>query len=613
MRREPRAVAAGAGDDERVRRLIGQRTELDALVDDVELQAARDRAPRDERGPSALARAAEHRVQQVAGGVVDPVRVLDDQQRPARRQQRRQQTVEGLVDLRAGELGRHARGLLRRRQLEPERDADQRQQRGGIGQVALDGGGERVAERPLGVVVGAEQAAQRRLQGEVRRRRPVRPALDDDAAQIAVGALGDELGEQPRLAHPGLGDELDEPPLASARRAQRIAQDPQLAFAADKRALGHRPRGGHARLADEPGVDRLGPAAHDEGRDGLDRPWRTGVVEHRARREHGAVGRAAHHAGGQVRRGAHRGVRAPPRSTEVHDERAAAGDPGPHAQISAVAHDLAHREQHPVLVVGRRGGRAADGEDLARADVRIGAQERHAVLAAGALRAGDELVQLLGGRRRAVARQQLVEAAELREGDRDEAVLALGVRAEMVVQRRGQAAARIAFGDRLARQRRRGRRARDEQRRAPDAGGAAAGRAERRARRAAEQDLPGSASRSRPATSLTAGPATTSSSNRSPPKHSVADPDTTPRHAQRRRRPRYACAGSWPARPDVIGQPRRRAARRPRPRRAPAARRRRTSAVSPPSAAATSSGATTASSVLMSCSTPALPAVPVAR
>ena len=106
--------------------------------------------------------------------------------------------------------------------------------------------------------------------------------------------------------------------------------------------------------------------------------------------------------------------------------------------------------QHPVLVVGRRGGRPGDEEELARTGIGVGPEERHPVALACVLRARDERAELCRGGGGAGGAEVLVDAAKLRERDDDVAVLALGLGTEVLVQHRGKAHPGVGVRDRSA-------------------------------------------------------------------------------------------------------------------------------------------------------------------
>ena len=121
-----------------------------------------------------------------------------------------------------------------------------------------------------------------------------------------------------------------------------------------------------------------------------------------------------------------------------------------HPQLARVGDDLAQRVQHAVFVVGGRGGRSGDEEELARAGVGVGPEERHPVALACVLRASDERAELRGDGSGAGGAEELVEPAELRERHDDVTVLALGLGTEVLVQHRGKAQPGVGVRDRSA-------------------------------------------------------------------------------------------------------------------------------------------------------------------
>ena len=286
---------AAVGDDEPARRVVAERRQLDALVGVHErLGAALVRPARDDDRPPALAGAAQDGLQQVAGRLVEPVRVLDDEQRPARGQQRRQQPVDEEVQLRAAELA----GQARRRAPSPASSSPN-----GIATSASCA----VASGMCSASVRASAAASASSDagsGAIRRRsgarsarygveRPYAPDSTTTVRRPAAGdRVGDQLGHEARLADAGLADELHDPPGALARAARRRR--------AGRASSGSRPTSGRsatsrdaarARLADERGADRDALALDRERGDGRQREGRRGRI--RAPRRWRAPGRRA--------------------------------------------------------------------------------------------------------------------------------------------------------------------------------------------------------------------------------------------------------------------------------------------------------------------------------
>ena len=294
VRRERRLLA---GHDERARGIRAQRPELDAGRRPGQLaQAVIADAARDERGPAALAHVAQHRAQQLARGLVEPVRILDEQQRAALGQQRREQAIHEHVELGGARVAGQLGGLRGRGEVHAEGDGDQRQERLGVRQVLANAGPQR--RRHLAVVLGGDEPAQRRAEREIRRGRPVRAGLDDDTLHPGLHGVGGDLGDDPRLADARLADELDDASLARASGRERGSQRRELGLASRQRqasSLGA--RGERARFPDKRRVDERGLA--------LDRK--------RLRRRSARTGRA-HARGRRVSRAPRRRVPCPSRA-----------------------------------------------------------------------------------------------------------------------------------------------------------------------------------------------------------------------------------------------------------------------------------------------------------
>ena len=145
--------------------------------------------------------------------------VLDDEQRRVAEQAREQ--LRGDV---AAAARRGVRTQPRRPRRQRDVDADERTEQAQPVLEARGGPGQRALHRRVVVAVGgAEQPAQRRAQGGVRRVRAVGGALEADRAQAFAVRDGDRVREQPRLPDAGLADELDDGHRAPRAAAARVA------------------------------------------------------------------------------------------------------------------------------------------------------------------------------------------------------------------------------------------------------------------------------------------------------------------------------------------------------------------------------------------------------
>ncbi len=444
VRREPPA-GRDDRDDDGAGGLVGDRREVDAHR--VQL-VCRDEAARvgaapahDRAGPQLPAR--QRRLQQLARRGVQPVGVLDDDER-RRVEQARQQPRADEPPPAPRRLGVQPRRACRQRKVDADDRAEQAEP------VLQPGGGARQRIRHgRGVAVGdAEQLAQRGPRGGVRRMRAVGGPLEADDAQPRVARDGDRVREQARLADARRAAQLDDGDAPRQRGPGRGRERRGLPIAAGRHGEVAGIRGdlcgrGRIRSDDDLGLDEHGLALDLERVHRLRLEVPAGPVQDGARPEHVAVGRLAHDARREVRRVAHRRVRPARGRPDVHGEDAPGVDAGAEGERPFVRDDLAHREQHAIGIVLVRDGRAGREHDLAGREVGVRADERHAVPLAGLLDRRHQPVERGADRSRPVGVEHLVDALELDEGDDRLTVLAeLGVR-ELVVQDRGQPAERV--------------------------------------------------------------------------------------------------------------------------------------------------------------------------
>ena len=196
--------------DEPVRRLVGE-------DDHRPVPGARTEQPEDE----------------IAGRLVEVVAVVDREER---------RTRQHPVQERPGDFGQslaqeplvEGGGLGRRRQVEAEQDAQQR-----------DPGDQRRLDRFDDEPEARDDLAGVRGRIEVQGRshdRPHREVRGGRFVFLATGPedpeirrSGDDLVQQPGLADPGLADHLDEQPMAGARRLDRVEQRAQLGVSTRER------------------------------------------------------------------------------------------------------------------------------------------------------------------------------------------------------------------------------------------------------------------------------------------------------------------------------------------------------------------------------------------
>ena len=426
--RKPRVVGA-SGRQELGHRVGGEWLQGDPLQPGQVLEPTCFRAAGDQRevavlGGGVLVPALPQQVaQQADRGAVQPVRVLDQHQhRPGRRGDV-DQAAQRAGHPRRGELGVERIGLLGRRVLDAEGDADQGQPGLEIRVELADAVGERSGDVVGVVQVRQDGCAQPAAHRHVRGARGVRAALDRQDVHVRR-RLADGA-DQARLADPGLADQLDQAPIAGSGSVERRVQNAQLLLAADQGShRGALARSGAGRRADGLGVDRGGLAL---GLERLDRGALEVVADPAQDRrggEHRARLGVRHHPRGEVHRVAHQRPDPAGGLADVGAEHRAAVDSGADLERPVTADDVPERVEHPVVVVGR-GDRGAGAQDqLAAVAVDVGGDVGDLPLSARSRGRADDLGQDLGKRLRPAAREQPVGSSELDERDGHVAVLA---------------------------------------------------------------------------------------------------------------------------------------------------------------------------------------------
>src|SRR4029453_8403933 len=84
-----------------------------------------------------------------------------------------------------------------------------------------------------------------------------------------------------------------------------------------------------------------------------------------------------------------------------------------------------NRSKQPLLVVPAAPGGSCHEDDLAAVGVDVGREERHREPLAGALHVGDQILESVRERRGSLAREEVVRARELQEGNANRTVLRL--------------------------------------------------------------------------------------------------------------------------------------------------------------------------------------------
>ena len=366
--------------------------------------------------------------------------VLDHEQRRAL-EQLREHRLDDAVQARAPEGRLELLDLLRRLDVDVERQRDERQPRDELGVELRDALAQGV--RGGAVLRQLEQRAQQAAEGEVRRRGLVLRAGRRDGEQVRRLRL--ELLDEPRLAHAGLADQLDQVAEAHPHRRERGREDRQLALAADER----QPVLGSAAAVPE-------TATTSKAVTGSAIPFSVSgssstvskVLRERSSRSLVVStwpgSGLAHQPRGERGRLAEDRVGAPEARTDLAGEDAAAGGADPERQLGREVGDPARGSQNALLVLARRLGRAGDEDHLAAVGVDVGLEEGDAVLVGHPLRARDQLVEHLGHAFGAGVGEQGVDAAEMDERDRGLPVLGLGATVrDHAADRRGNAGREI--------------------------------------------------------------------------------------------------------------------------------------------------------------------------
>ena len=199
--------------------LAGERRELEhpmpvaGLVD--EGQALRPARDRHEPGPRG---AAAHEMEEDAvRRVVDPVRVLEDDER-GHHQHAEQELLDRLEDALATERRLDLLGFRRHRHFGVEGDREQRQPGRELGHDGLDPGLQAIAGLGWALRIGdSGERAEQRAKRQVGDGHPVLVAARDELREADRHRL--QLLDEARLADPRLPDELGHLALAQPRRS----------------------------------------------------------------------------------------------------------------------------------------------------------------------------------------------------------------------------------------------------------------------------------------------------------------------------------------------------------------------------------------------------------
>ncbi len=415
---------------------IGPKRELYVPVDGRVGEVASLGTPRHAHEPGPRRRLARQRVKQVAGRIVDPVPVLDDEER-RHQQDAGEQRPDALVQPVAPELRLELVDLGRRGNLGIEGNGDQRRQRRQVGHHRGDPGHQGSAGLARVHLRGqADERPQQITEHRVRRRRRVLVAAAVELREAE--RLLPQLLEQAGLADARLADQLHDLLLAHARAVDGESERGQLGLAADEREL-------RLRLllllaehgADAVGRDRAFLSFQQERLRGR-LEARPGTFQNVGGGQQAAGLGARGEARREIDRVAHDVVGAAGLGPDVPAERRAAVDSGAQRQPLVGPEDGSERTQHPLLVGASGRGRPADDVDLAAALVDVRPEPGQAQLLELVAEKLRKRRQVAVDRLGAVGRDLLVDARELEEGGGDLTVLRLaGLEQQVSPQRLG--------------------------------------------------------------------------------------------------------------------------------------------------------------------------------
>ena len=310
--------------------------------------------------------------QQLGGSAVHVVRVLDlDQLRLGH--DRREKSCDRFVYLRAPVgLGQH-RDLGRGRDLESERNGDQRQPGREIGGAFLEFFFQTLGDDQLGIVtpefhVFPQQLAPHR----VRRGGGIRFA--GGVLLVEPGRRVAQRLEQAGLTDSGVASHFDQPARPRARAGEGFADDAQLGIAAGERQAlrQYLSRLRALRAADRPRLNRLRLSFHYERLELGRFELRRRTLEHVARRVDFARLGFRHQPRGQVHGVAHDRIGAAIFRPDVAGENGAAMHADADRKWQIARRDPCQRQQHALFVVASDLRRSTSQDELSpvRVDVR---------------------------------------------------------------------------------------------------------------------------------------------------------------------------------------------------------------------------------------------------
>ena len=429
-------------------------------------------------------------VEQLRGGLVDPLPVLHHHERgPV--ESRDQELHGGGMEALAPEAGLERRRGLGVGHVEAGHGPEQRQHRhelrGEPGHAGpqLTGHGCRLA--PL----DPEQRAHRIAQGPVGGRDTVR--LAPHLQPCPTGGCGPDLVDQARLADARLAHDGHHAAGALGRSVPSFEQrDPFGAPAAERQQAGPSGRAG-AGLAPHPvGVDRGRLALHRERLQRRHLEHRAGPVQHARGRVGRAGWRRRHEPRREVHRVTHDGERAAVLGPDVAGEDVTTVHADAHRQRRAGVEHLPHGAQQPALVVVLGPGHPGGQDHLEAVAVEVGGQERDPLAIGRRLDDAHGRVERRRDRLGAPLGEQRVRPLEPQEPDRGDAVLGLHQAGRQVRPQRARQPPGRRLGARGPQEHgpaRRDRRAAPAQQPALALGGADRSRGQRGGGRRADDDL----------------------------------------------------------------------------------------------------------------------------
>ncbi len=360
-----------------------------------------------------------------AGGIVDPMRILHDEDGRLD-QPDLEHPDDRIVHLGNTEVGVEGGDFRRLGQIEAEDDADQRNPRRELGGPLVHESSQPVGnDRGVGVHGDAQDRAQQEVEHVVGRVRFI--LLADQQKRIEVGGASHHLLGEAGLADTGLTADLNDRTLLLTDLVHDVEDPGQLVVTADEAvSLSAAPCGHPDDVPDRKGRHRLGLAFERQGVEPIGGKQRPGPVEHLGGGQQLTRLRRRSQQRGQVHRVTDDGIGPAPRRSEVGGKYPAASRPGANDKAGmVVVCDRSQRSQQLLFVVIGAFGDTGGEDQSAPVDTDVAAEDADHVLGRRLLDPGHEILERAryGGRSTGV--EQASNPPELDEPDRGRAMLTL--------------------------------------------------------------------------------------------------------------------------------------------------------------------------------------------